>query len=83
MKKLEKLAVERKRSLDWIIPPLVNDLGVVGAAKSLGFAPSTISKWLKDNDYISRPWWVKKMTPGDKASIDRAVARREHQEEAS
>lgn len=75
MKKLEKLAFERGTPLDWIIPPLANKFGVTGAAKELGLAPSTISKWLKDNNYICRPMWMEKATPEETRRIDALVTR--------
>lgn len=75
MKKLDKLAVEKGKSLDWIILPEVNRSGVIGAAKALGFAPSTISNWLTANGYVSRTTWQKDTTPEEKAQIDAAGER--------
>lgn len=72
MKKLEKFEAEKGKSLERIIPPLVNRIGVVEAAKKLGFAPSTISKWLFDHDYVASTTWSKKTTPSEKADIERA-----------
>lgn len=74
MKKLETLAQERGKPLERIIPPEVNRYGVVGAAKKLGYAPSTISKWLDDNGYVSSTTWGKAITPQERADIDRVVA---------
>ncbi len=39
-------------NLHEIIPALVNRHGQRQAADQLGIAPSTVSKWLKDNHYI-------------------------------
>jgi hypothetical protein len=81
VKKLEKLAFERGKSLDWIIPPLTNRLGVNGAAKELEIAPSTVSKWLKDNNYICRPMWIKAATPEETRRIDALAAQVKHERE--
>lgn len=72
MKKLEKLAAEKGKPLDRIIPPLVNRFGVVLTAEKLGYAASTISKWLQDNNYESMTIWQKKVTPQEAADIQRA-----------
>lgn len=72
MKKLEKYAAEKGKPLERIIPPLVNRLGVVEAARKLGFAPSTISDWLKDNDYVSSTTWGKAPSAQERADIEAA-----------
>lgn len=74
MKKLEKLAVE-KGDLNRIIPPLVNRMGVVKAAEKLGYAPSTISKWLSDNGYVASTTWGRATTAQERADIAAAVER--------
>lgn len=74
-KTLEQLAVEQGRPLERIIPPVVDRWGVVGGAKKLGYSPSTISGWLKNNGYIGRMTWVKKTTPAERADIDAAADR--------
>lgn len=72
MKKLEKLAAEKGKPLDRIILPVVNRLGVVEGARKLGFAPSTISKWLDDHGYVPSTTWGKATTAQEHADIDAA-----------
>lgn len=72
MKKLEKLAIEKGKPLERIILPMVNRFGVVDTAKKLGYAPSTISKWLEDNGYVSSTTWGKATTAQEHADIDAA-----------
>lgn len=72
MKKLEKFAAEKGKPLDRIIPPLVNRVGVVKAGEKLGFSPSTISKWLTDNGYVSSTTWGKATTASEHADIEAA-----------
>lgn len=74
-KTLEQLAIEKGKPLERIIPPIVDRWGVVEGAKKLGYSPSTISKWLDDNGYVSRTTWVKAVTPQERADIDAAVER--------
>lgn len=72
MRKLEKLAVEKNKPLERIILPLVNRVGVVEAAKQLGYAPSTISKWLTDNGYAPSTTWGKATSAQERADIEAA-----------
>ena len=72
---LEQLAIEKGRPLERIIPPVVDRWGVVEGAKRLGYSPSTISVWLKDNNYIGKMIWIKAITPQERADIDAAAAR--------
>lgn len=74
-KKLGQLAVEKGKPLERIIPPIVDRWGVVEGAKKLGYSPSTISGWLKDNGYVSRTYWQKGVTPQERADIDAAAER--------
>lgn len=43
---------EEHADLEGIIVPLVNEVGVAEAARRLGVDRSTISRWLKANDYV-------------------------------
>lgn len=40
--------------LEKVIPHMVNAIGQAQTAERLGVAQATISRWLKDNGYISR-----------------------------
>lgn len=54
---LKMLEVEQGKPLDEIIPPLASKHGVVGAAKLIRFSPSTVSDWLKFNNFKPRTTW--------------------------
>lgn len=64
LKQLER----EKGDLERVIPPLVNEFGVVEAAKQLKMSAATVGKWLGDNGYMSRTTWVKKSTPQEEFS---------------
>jgi len=69
--RLAELEKEKGR-LDRVIPPLVNRLGVVEAARKLKISSATISTWLKDNGYVSSTTWGKANMPGEAADIEAA-----------
>jgi hypothetical protein len=73
--KLAALAKEKGKPLERIIPPLVNQLGVVEAARTLKMSSATISEWLKDNGYIGNMVWAKKIAAQERADIDAAAGR--------
>lgn len=73
--KLAALEKERGKPLDGIIPPLVNKLGVVEAARTLKMSSATVSDWLKSHGYVSSTTWSKKLTPAERADIDAAAER--------
>jgi hypothetical protein len=58
MSKLKRLEIERG-NLDEVIPSLVNRNGQHVTAKALGVSAATINKWLKDNGYVRRQFYVK------------------------
>lgn len=45
--------------LHQVIPPLVNQFSQAEAAMRLGVSSATISKWLKDNNYVLKLEYVK------------------------
>lgn len=54
-------ALERARGdLHQVIPPLVNSVGQVEAAKELNISQNTISRWLRDNGYTMQVSYVRK-----------------------
>lgn len=59
-----------KGDLDQVIPPLVNQFGVVEAARKLKMSAATVGKWLKDNNYTGSMIWQKGVTPQERADID-------------
>lgn len=69
---LKAIEQDRGKSLERIIPPLVNRLGVVAAGASLGISAATVGKWLKDNGYVASTTWGKKTTAQETADIERA-----------
>lgn len=73
--KIEEIAKERGKPADSIVLPLVNKGGQKLAAHHLGVTQSTVSDWLRDNDYASITYWTKKITPQERADIDAAAAR--------
>lgn len=72
--RIKELEAE-KGDLSLVIPPLANSFGQKGAAVRLKTTQATISRWLKDNDYVARTWWEKDTTPQEKASIQRVADR--------
>lgn len=49
-------------NLEKLILPLVNRGGQALAAEKLGVSQPTISKWLDENNYVSRTYWQKAIT---------------------
>jgi hypothetical protein len=47
-------------NLEEIIPKLVNQGGQTFAAFQLNTTATTISKWLKEHDYVQKVEWVKR-----------------------
>lgn len=74
-RRLKEVAIERGKSLEMIIPPMVNRYGQAETARRLGVSQPTISDWLNENGYIGRVVWMKKTTPQEQADIDAAVQR--------
>lgn len=72
--RIKELEVE-KGNLDRVIPPLVNKVGQVEAARKLNTSQGTISRWLKDNGYVLTSFWQKATTPQEHADIEAAAAR--------
>jgi hypothetical protein len=48
-----------KGNLDHLIPKLVNEAGQAHAAQVLDVSPSTISRWLRKNNYRPEIIWRK------------------------
>jgi len=71
LKQLER----EKGDLERVIPPLVNEFGVVKAAKQLKMSAATVGKWLGDHGYVSRTYWQKGVTAQERADIDAAAER--------
>lgn len=72
--RIKELEAE-KGNLERVIPPLVNRVGQSEAARQLHVSQGTISRWLKDNNYILSSLWQKGVTPAERADIDPAADR--------
>jgi hypothetical protein len=74
---------QKHGNLERIIPALVNRGGQKLAAEKLETSQNTISRWLKDNHYISRVVWMKAATPQELLDIEAAAGRVAEAEEES
>jgi hypothetical protein len=48
---IERLLASQHGNLHEVIPPMVQELGQVGASQKLGVTQNWVSRWLKDNGY--------------------------------
>jgi hypothetical protein len=70
--RIKELEAEKGKPLDTTIVGLVNAGGQALAAHKLGISQSAISRWLKDNGYVSRTYWQKGVTEQERADIEAA-----------